>query len=55
VQLEGLDALKKFNELIGSRTRDHPACSIAPQPSMLQLILQLMNATINTVANECYS
>jgi hypothetical protein len=34
-QLEGLDRLKEFNELIGIRTRDFPACSIAPQPSTL--------------------
>jgi hypothetical protein len=29
VRLEGLGKLKKFNDLIGSRARDFPACSIA--------------------------
>jgi hypothetical protein len=28
---EGLGKLKKCIHLIGSRTRDHPACSIVPQ------------------------
>jgi hypothetical protein len=32
VRLEGVDRLKKFIHLIGSRTRDLPACSIVPQP-----------------------
>jgi hypothetical protein len=31
VHLEG--KLKKFNDLIGTQTRDIPACSITPQPS----------------------
>jgi hypothetical protein len=35
VQLEGLGKLKEFNQLIGTRNRDLPACSIAPQPSTL--------------------
>jgi hypothetical protein len=34
VRPEGLGKLKKSND-IGSRTRDIPACSIAPQPSAL--------------------
>jgi hypothetical protein len=29
---EGLDKLKKFNYLIGNRTRDLPDCGTAPQP-----------------------
>jgi hypothetical protein len=33
--MEGLGQLKKFSDLIGNRTRDLPACSIAPQPSTL--------------------
>jgi hypothetical protein len=32
VQLEGLGTLKKFIDLIGSRTCDLPACSVVPQP-----------------------
>jgi hypothetical protein len=38
VRLEGLGKLKKFNDLIGSQTRDLPACSIAPQSSMLSVL-----------------
>jgi hypothetical protein len=30
--LEGLDKLRKFNYVIGNRTRDLPACRIVPQP-----------------------
>jgi hypothetical protein len=33
---QGLSALKKINALIVSRTRNLSACSIAPQPFMLQ-------------------
>jgi hypothetical protein len=32
---EGLDKFKKLIYLIGSRTRDLPACSIAPQTTTL--------------------
>jgi hypothetical protein len=35
VRLEGLGKLKKFNDIIGTRTQDLPASSIAPQPSAL--------------------
>jgi hypothetical protein len=34
VRLEGLGQLKKIH-LIGTRTRDLPACSIVPQPTTL--------------------
>jgi hypothetical protein len=34
VRLEGLDQLKKFH-LIGTRTRDLPACSIVPEQTTL--------------------
>jgi hypothetical protein len=37
VWLEGLGNVEKINDLIGSRTRDHPACSIEPQPTTLPL------------------
>jgi hypothetical protein len=30
VRLEGLGQLKIYNDLIGNRTRDLPACSIMP-------------------------
>jgi hypothetical protein len=46
-ELEGLGALEKISNLIGNRTRDLRAGSIAPQPSILQLILQVINTTIN--------
>jgi hypothetical protein len=35
VRLEGLSKLKESNDLIGSRIRDFPACSIVPQPTTL--------------------
>jgi hypothetical protein len=36
VRLPGLGQLKKCNGLIGTRTPDLPACSIAPQPTTLR-------------------
>jgi hypothetical protein len=36
VRLEWLDKLKKVSGLIGTRTRDLPACSIVPQPNTLR-------------------
>jgi hypothetical protein len=41
VRLDGLGAVKKNIYSIGSRTRGHPACSVAPLPSMLQLIKEI--------------
>jgi hypothetical protein len=35
VRLEGIDKVKKLNDLIGNRIRDLPACSIMPQPNTL--------------------
>jgi hypothetical protein len=35
VRLEGLGQLKKYNDLIGNRTRDLPTCSIVPQQTTL--------------------
>jgi hypothetical protein len=32
VRLEGLNTLKKLIQLIGTRTRDLPACILAPPP-----------------------
>jgi hypothetical protein len=40
VRLEGLDKLKKCIHLIGSRTRDLPACSIVPQRSCYCVSIQ---------------
>jgi hypothetical protein len=37
VRLEEWNQLKKSSDLIGNRTRDLPACSIAPQPTTLPL------------------
>jgi hypothetical protein len=39
VRLEGFDKLKKFNDVIGTRARDLPACSIAPQQSTLPRVV----------------
>jgi hypothetical protein len=37
VRLEGLGKLEKENnDLIGTRTRDLPACSIVPEPTTLR-------------------
>jgi hypothetical protein len=56
VRLERSGALKKKSvNLIRSRTRDLPACSIASQPSMLQLILQRNNTTINDKLSVLYT
>jgi hypothetical protein len=41
VRLEGLGALKKINDPIGRGTRDLLACSVAPQPYMIQLIYRI--------------
>jgi hypothetical protein len=38
VRLEGLDKLEKFNDLIGTRTRDLPACSISLQPRAHKIV-----------------
>jgi hypothetical protein len=35
VRLEGLGKLNSNNDIVDTRTRDLPACSIAPEPSML--------------------
>jgi hypothetical protein len=34
-RLEGLGQLKKYNDVIGNRTHDLPACSTVPQPTTL--------------------
>jgi hypothetical protein len=35
VLMQGLGKLKQYNDLIGTRTRDLPACNIAPKPCTL--------------------
>jgi hypothetical protein len=35
LRLKVLGQLKKFNDLVGNRTRDLPACSMVPQPTTL--------------------
>jgi hypothetical protein len=35
-RLDGVGYIEKSNSLFGNRTRDLPACSIVPQPTMLQ-------------------
>jgi hypothetical protein len=34
VRLEGLGNLKQSNDLLGIRTREIPACSLVPQPTV---------------------
>jgi hypothetical protein len=40
VRKEGLGKSKKYNDFIGTRTRNLPTCSITPQPSTLPHALQ---------------
>jgi hypothetical protein len=58
VRLEGLGQLKKFNDLIGNRTRDLLPRSIAPQPSTLprfHFVLFLhKQSPLNTGARICF-
>jgi hypothetical protein len=47
--MEGLDKLKKLIPIIGTRTRDLPACSIVPQPlhyDVLYITLNIGNESI---------
>jgi hypothetical protein len=46
VRLEALGKLKTVNDLIGSRTRDLPACSIVPQPTTLPRDLSNVNQSV---------
>jgi hypothetical protein len=43
VQLEGLDQLKKSNDLIGKQTHNLLACTIVPQPTTLPLAHNVYN------------
>jgi hypothetical protein len=49
MRLERLGKLKKLNYLIATRTRDHPAGSIVPLPSMLPHALYVTNMYIKKV------
>jgi hypothetical protein len=52
VQLEGLGKLKKSSDLIGAPTCNLPACSIVPQPTMLQrapLLFTFIKKTIQFI------
>jgi hypothetical protein len=44
--MEGLDQLKKSNDLIGNRNSDLPACSIVHQPTTLQRGSKIAQAVI---------
>jgi hypothetical protein len=50
VRLEGLGILKKIH-LIGTQTRDLPACSTVPQPTMLLRAPEKWNALRILVGN----
>jgi hypothetical protein len=54
VQLEGLSQLK-VNSLIGTRTRELPACSIAPQPSTLSRAQVNFNFSSVAIAMNIYN
>jgi hypothetical protein len=49
VRLEGLGQLKKSSDLIGNGSHDLPACSIAPQPTMLPRVPKYIDASHSTV------
>jgi hypothetical protein len=49
VRLEGLGTFKTFNDFIGTRTRDLPASSIAPQPSTLPRVPQTNTKVVKIV------
>jgi hypothetical protein len=40
--LEGLGKLEKLNDLIWTRIRDLPACSIVPQPTTLPRVPKIL-------------
>jgi hypothetical protein len=46
MRLDGMGKLKKSNNLIGNRTGDLPACSIAPQPTALRYSSSNANISI---------
>ena len=50
VRLEGLCQWKKFNDTIGNRTRDIPACSAVPQPTAPPLVNPL-NTDLNPICH----
>jgi hypothetical protein len=52
VRLEGLGKLKKKIHLIGTRTRDLPACTIVPQPTTLPRAPSYMNILIHLINTE---
>jgi hypothetical protein len=58
VRLEGLGKLKKSNDLIGTRTRYLPTCSIVPQPTTLPraafiiIIIIIIIITVITNINQ---
>jgi hypothetical protein len=59
VQLEGLGKLEQFNDLIGTRTRDLPACSVALQPTTLPratdiLQLKTKNTLLPVSCTSCH-
>jgi hypothetical protein len=50
VRLEGLDKLKKSNDLIENRNRDLSACSIMPEPTALPRAIAV--ATIGLICKQ---
>jgi hypothetical protein len=53
VRLEGLGKLKT-NDLIGTRTRDLPACSIVPQPATKDIICTTISHLLRMCRPPCW-
>jgi Zn ribbon nucleic-acid-binding protein len=48
-RLEGLDKLQHFSHLVGSRTRDLPACGIAPRFHSVRMLAETKTETHSSV------
>jgi hypothetical protein len=56
MRLEGLGLLKKFNDLVGNRTRDLPSSSIVPQPTVLSLEMrEVEQESMNCTQTHTYT
>jgi hypothetical protein len=48
----GINSIEKPNDLMGTRTRDLPACSIVPQPITLPRSLHMLDSSNKTLYSE---
>jgi hypothetical protein len=53
VRLEGLCKLIKFIQLIGSRTRDLPACNVVHAPQNRIMFLEAIQAAYSVRVTNC--